>query len=79
MIKTPAGLEQTRKLLYSMEGAVANLLQSGDRMHPTQLALMLEGPMDMVRRLRADIDEYLGIRRAKELLRASAIDQHESA
>jgi hypothetical protein len=68
MIKTPEGLEQTRKLLRSMEEVVAHLMRSADQMHPTQLALLLEGPVDMIRRLRAEIDEYLGIRRAEELL-----------
>lgn len=68
MIKTPEGLEQTRDQLRSMEEVVSHLMGSADQMHPTQLALQLEGPIEMVRRLRAEIDEYLGIRRAEELL-----------
>jgi len=68
MIQSPEELEQTREHLRGMEEAVADLMRSADRMHPTQLSLLLEGPMEMVRRLRGEIDEYLGIRRAEELL-----------
>ena len=69
MIKSRAGLEQTRRQLKNMEDVVANLMSEADSMHPSQLSLLLEGPMEMVRRLRSEIDEYLGIQRAKALLR----------
>lgn len=68
MIKSQQELEQTRRLLQGMEEAVADLMRSAGQMHPTQLSLELEGPMELVRRFRAEIDEYLGIRRAEELL-----------
>jgi hypothetical protein len=45
-------------------------MREADSMHPTQLSLQLEGPMEMIRQLRAEIDEYLGIKRAEELLSA---------
>ena len=69
MIKSRAGLEQTRRQLKNMEDVVANLMSEAESMHHSQLALLLEGPMEMVRRLRSEIDEYLGIQRAKALLR----------
>ena len=68
MTTNPEGLQQTRELLYKMENSVAELLARADSMHPSQLALLLEGPMAMVQRLRSEIDECLGIDRAETLL-----------
>lgn len=70
MILNNAGLEQTRRQLQNMEGVVAELMREADSMHPTQLSLQLEGPMEMIRQLRAEIDEYLGIKLAEKLLSA---------
>ena len=68
MIKSQTELELTRLQLRNMEEAVSALMDQSASMHPSQLALQLEGPMEMVRRLRAEIDEFLGIRRAALLL-----------
>ena len=68
MITSRKGLAQTRELLKKMEDLIADLLSEADSMHPSQLALQLEGPMAMVRQLRAEIDEYVGIKRATTLL-----------
>jgi hypothetical protein len=70
MIENDAGLEQARRQLQNMEELVADLMRQADSMHPTQLSLQLEGPMEMIRQLRAETDEYLGIKRAEELLSA---------
>ena len=70
MITSRAGLEQTRRQLKNMEDAVADLMSEAKAMHPSQLALQLEGPLEMVRRLRSEIDEYLGIQRAATMLRS---------
>jgi hypothetical protein len=70
MIENHVGLEQARRQLQNMEEVVAELMREADSMHPTQLSLQLEGPMEMIRQLRAEIDEYLGIKRAEELLSA---------
>jgi hypothetical protein len=53
---------------------MAELMKQAGTMHPSQLALQLQGPMEMVRRLRAEIDEYLGIKRAAALLDAQCAD-----
>ena len=68
MITNPEALEQTRQQLKNMEDSVADLMGRADTMHPSQLALQLEGPLEMVRQLRSQIDEYLGIERAAKLL-----------
>jgi hypothetical protein len=74
MVRNQTDLEQTRHQLQGMEEAVAELMNQSDSMHPSQLSLLLEGPMEMVRRLRAEIDEYLGIERAAALLDAQCAD-----
>lgn len=70
MIENQAGLEQARRQLQSMEEVVAELMRASNSIHPSQLSLQLEAPMEVIRQLRAEIDEYLGIRRAEELLSA---------
>ena len=54
-----------------MEEVVVELLRQSDTMHPSQLALLLEGPMDVIEHLRGEIDELLGIETARELLSRS--------
>ncbi len=68
MIENQAALTQAREQLRNMEEVVAELLRQADTMHPSQLALQLEGPMDVIEHLRGEIDEYLGIEKARELL-----------
>ena len=51
-----------------MEEVVGELLRQPFTMHPSQLALQFEGPMDVIEHLRGEIDEYLGIEKARELL-----------
>ncbi len=68
MIKDAAALTQARQQLRNMEEVVAELLRQAEAMHPSQLALQLEGPMDVIEHLRGEIDEYLGIQKARDLL-----------
>ena len=68
MIEDAAALTQARQQLRNMEEVVADLLRQAKTMHPTQLALQLEGPMDVIEHLRGEIDEYLGIQKARDLL-----------
>ena len=68
MITNREGLEQARSQLERMEDAIARLMSEADRMHPSQLALQLEGPLAVVDELRAEIDEYLGIQHARSML-----------
>ena len=71
MIQNQAGLAQAREQLCNMEEVVAELLRLADTVHASQLALQLEGPMDVIEHLRGEIDEYLGIEKARELLAGS--------
>ena len=68
MIEDAAALTQARQQLRNMEEVVADLLRQAETMHPSQLALRLEGPMDVIEHLRGEIDEYLGIQQARDLL-----------
>ena len=68
MIENSEGLAQARQQLRNMEEVVGELLRQASAMHPSQLALQLEGPMDVIEHLRGEIDEYLGIEKARELL-----------
>ncbi len=68
MIESQAALIQARQQLQQMEDAVAALMRDAESMHPSQLSIQLEGPLEMVSRLRAEVDEYLGIQRAMSLI-----------
>ena len=68
MIEDAAALTQARQQLRNMEEVVAQLLRQAEAMHPSQLALQLEGPRDVIEHLRGEIDEYIGIQRARDLL-----------
>ena len=68
MIENSAGLAQARQQLRNMEEVVAELWRQASAMHPSQLALQLEAPMDVIEHLHGEIDEYLGIEKARELL-----------
>lgn len=68
MIQDAAALTQARQQLRNMEEAIAELLRQAETMHPSQLALQLESPMDVIEHLRGEIDESLGIQKARQLL-----------
>ena len=68
MIEDAATLTQARQQLQNMEEVVAELLRQAETMHPSQLALQLEGPISVIEHLRSEIDEYLGIQNARDLL-----------
>ena len=75
MIQNQASLEQTREQLANMEDVVASLMSREETMHPSQLSLLLEGPLDMIRQLRSEIDEYVGIERARGLINGRPIEE----
>ena len=68
MMENAAGLAQTRQQLRNMEEVVAELWQPASTRHSSQLALQWEGPLDVIEHLPGEIDEYLGIEKARELL-----------
>ena len=71
MIEDAAALTQARQQLRNREEVVADLLRQAETMHPSQLALRLEGPMDVIEHLRGEIDEYLGIQEGEGSARTS--------
>ncbi len=68
MINDAMSLSQARQQLERMEEVVSTLLRDSSQLHPSQLALQIEGPMDVIEHLHREIDEYLGIQRARQLL-----------
>jgi len=62
MIRTHEGFEQTQKALALAEQALACLIREKPSLHPTRFAVMAEGDIDMIWRLRREIDEYLGVK-----------------
>ena len=61
MIKSDAGLEQSIEQLERMYRVVRELRSRMGTTNPAQFQLFAEGPIEEIRRLRHDIDEYLGI------------------
>ena len=71
MIEDAAAPTQTRQQSRNMEEVVAELLRRAETMHPSQSALQLEGPMDVIEHLRGEISESLGIQKSRGLLALS--------
>ena len=61
MIQTDAGLQQGIEQLQRMYRILADLRARMGTKNPTQFKLFAEGPIEEIRRLTHDIDEYLGI------------------
>ncbi len=66
MITSDAGLQQSIEQLERMYRVVRELRSRMGRTNPAQFQLFAEGPIEEIRRLRRDIDEYLGIQEAVE-------------
>jgi hypothetical protein len=64
MIENEAGFRQTIEQLERMYRVVAELRSRMGADNPSQFELFAEGPVEEIRRLRRDIDEYLGIQEA---------------
>jgi hypothetical protein len=64
MIENDAGFQQTIEQLERMYRVVAELRSRMAEINPTQFELFAEGPIEEIRRLRRDIDSYLGIQEA---------------
>jgi hypothetical protein len=61
MITSDAGLQQSIEQLERMYRVVRELRGRMGTSNPAQFQLFAEGPIEEIRRLRRDIDEYLGI------------------
>lgn len=64
MIENEAGFRQTIEQLERMYRVVAELRSRMGATNPAQFDLFAEGPIEQIRRLRRDIDAYLGIQEA---------------
>jgi len=60
-IQSDAGLNQTIEQLDRMYRVVEELRKRMGTTNPAQFRLFAEGPIDQIRKLREEIDEYLGI------------------
>ncbi len=61
MIQTEAGLRQTVEQLNRMYRVLEDQRRRMGESNPAQFRLFAEGPLDEIRKLRREIDEYLGI------------------
>jgi len=61
MIQNDQQLKTTQEALAIVERILASLRSRKSSMHPSQFAVMAEGPIEHIRRLRRQIDEYLGL------------------
>ena len=61
MIQTEAGLRQTVEQLNRMYRVLEDRRGHMGESNPAQFQLFAEGPLDEIRKLRREIDEYLGI------------------
>jgi len=62
MIENDAELRQCLEQMDRMYRALANLRAEIAPLNYANFQLFAEGPIDEIRKLRAEIDEYLGIR-----------------
>ena len=61
MIRNEQQLRQTQEALMDLEASLAALKQRQAAIHPDQYALMAEPVVEHIRRLRAEIDDYIGM------------------
>lgn len=63
-IKTDAEMERNLELIQGMYRAIAELHRRVAPQNFTNYLVFAEGPIERIRRLKAEIDEYLGIQEA---------------
>ena len=61
MIQNDEQLKVTQECVALMEHALACLRREKSSMHPRTFAMMAEGPIQEIWKLRRQIDEYLGL------------------
>ncbi len=72
MIQTDEQLRRTREALTCVEASLAALSRRRAEVHPARFALMAEPILDELHRLRAQIDEYIGLKDATDAVAAAA-------
>lgn len=70
MIQNDDQLKRTREALIELESSMASLHRKKATIHPDRFALMAEPILEHIRRLRAEIDEYIGLTAAAERVTA---------
>ena len=66
MINSDAGMRQNLELIQSMYQAIAALKRDIAPLNYKNYLIMAEGPIEQIRRLRAEINEYLGVQESAE-------------
>ena len=61
MIQNDEQLRRTQEALNDLESSLATLHGKKATIHPDRFALMAAPLVDHIRRLRAEIDEYIGM------------------
>jgi hypothetical protein len=61
MIQNDAQMQQNLELIEGMYRAIAELRRRIAPLNYKNYLIMAEGPIEQIRRLRTEIDEYLGI------------------
>ena len=59
MIQTEAQLQQALEQIENLCGAVQSLRANIFPKNPRNFAILAEGPVDEIRKLQADVDDYL--------------------
>ena len=67
MIESDSQMEQAQRQLRLMQEALRSLHADVRPKNPRNFAVLAEGPMEEIRRLRSKIDEYVGVAAAMEL------------
>ena len=60
MIRNDEELKSAQGFLCLMEHALASITHRKESIHPSRFAVMAEGPIDEIWKLRREIDEYIG-------------------
>jgi len=74
MINSDAGMQQNLELIQGMYEAIAALKRDIAPKNFDNYLILAEGPIEQIRRLRAEIDEFLGIQEAVARAEADAMD-----
>lgn len=64
MINTEEGMQQNLELIQGMYRAITDLHRRVAPQNFDNYLILAEGPIEQIRRLKAEIDEYLGIQQA---------------
>jgi hypothetical protein len=78
MIENDKQLQQATEALGDLYRALASYRSKILRVNPRNYAVMAQGPLDEIRKIRGEIDEYLGLHDeiiANQLVKARLVEQ----